>query len=92
MPTFSFQAAVLAVAVCCGSTAASRIAAAEDKSAPQPSAAKQPVENDKRAPPKPPPIADAKEMLELFGVDESKLRAFRDGRPIGPDEIGRAHV
>ncbi|HEV7224916.1 MAG TPA: hypothetical protein VGN42_19585 [Pirellulales bacterium] len=82
MPTFSFQAAVLAVAVCCGSTAASRIAAAEDKSAPQPSAAKQPVENDKRAP----PIADAKEMLELFGVDESKLRAFRDGRPIGPDE------
>ncbi|HXT57460.1 MAG TPA: hypothetical protein VN699_02445 [Pirellulales bacterium] len=86
MPTFSFQAAVLAVAACCGLTAASRITAAEDSPAPQPSTAKQPVEKGERAPPKPPPIADAKEMLELFGVDESKLRAFRDGRPIGPDE------
>ena len=86
MPAFSFQAAVFAVAACCGLTAASRIAAAEDRPVPQPSTAKQPVEKGERAHPKPRPIADAKEMLELFGVDESNLRAFRDGRPIGPDE------
>ena len=35
---------------------------------------------------KPAPIADAREMLELFGVDPSYFKALVDGRPVGPDE------
>ncbi|HVX63607.1 MAG TPA: hypothetical protein VHC19_23495 [Pirellulales bacterium] len=37
-------------------------------------------------PPQPRPISGSREMLQLYGVDESYLRKFINGAPLGPDE------
>ena len=91
MPTISFKAAVLAGFACCLSAvslaAVSRAADSKpaEESAPpaqQPSseqASSQPKKGKQPAKAKPAPIADAREMLELFGVEPSYFAALVDG-------------
>jgi hypothetical protein len=37
-------------------------------------------------PPTPSPISGPRELLKLYGLDESRLQSFVDGRPLGGDE------
>ena len=85
MPTFSFKAALLAGFAYCGAAAwLTAASAAEDQPAPQSTGERRPADKPRKV--KPAPIADAREMLELFGVDGSRLNSLVDDQPIGPDE------
>ena len=98
MPTILFKAAVLAAFTCCWTAVpVAAVSRADDskqaeESAPpqrQPSSEQTPSQPKKGKQPakaKPAPIADAREMLELFGVEPSYFAALVDGQPIGPDE------
>ncbi|HUY87155.1 MAG TPA: hypothetical protein VMV10_00315 [Pirellulales bacterium] len=85
MPTFSFKAAVLAGFACCwAAVSLTAVRAADDKATPPSTPTRRPAEKPPKA--KPAPIADAREMLELYGVDNSYLDGLVDGQAIGPDE------